>query len=109
MIDQSALRRAIRKLHGCDSKHAESVHVHEQFEGVTVWEGIVEVFTLHGHPKAKRCYVWSHAQDDGGERFIAVLELPPVDSAQRAVQVAIAAEGKLGSCDDSFAGPLQAP
>ena len=95
MIDPSSFRKAIRKLHGCDSKHVESVPVHEQFKGRTVWEGTVEVFTLRDHPKAKRCYVWSHAQDDGGERFFAVLEMPPVDSALRAVQAAIASAGEL--------------
>ena len=26
--------------------------------------GIVEVFDLHGHPKANTGYAWSHATDD---------------------------------------------
>ena len=39
------LKDVIRKLHGAESTHRESVHVKEVFNGETVWEGIVEVFT----------------------------------------------------------------
>ena len=70
--------------------------VHELFRGETVWKGVVEQFELVGHPKAKRCYAWSHRDGpiDSEERFVAVLELPPVDSPQSAVKVAIVAEIK---------------
>ena len=46
--------------------------------------------------KDKRVYAWSHrdGKNDSDERFVAVLEIPPVDSAQSAVKVAIAAEVK---------------
>jgi hypothetical protein len=33
-----------------------TVPVHEVFNGQTVWQGEVEVFDLHRHPKAKRAY-----------------------------------------------------
>ena len=33
------LRAVIGKVHGCDSKHVESVPVHEVFEGETAWRG----------------------------------------------------------------------
>lgn len=85
----------IHQLHGCDSKHLETVPVHETFRGQTVWKGEVEVFELRNHPKASRCYAWSRqADNEADERFVAVLELPPVDSPQAAVKVAIAAEVK---------------
>lgn len=61
--------------------------VHERFRGQTVWQGVVEVFDLADHPKAKRCYGWSY---DEPEQFITILELPPVDSAQSAVKVGVA-------------------
>ncbi len=48
------LQDVIRKLHGVESKHIESVTVKETFQGKTVWEGVVEVFELIGHPKAHR-------------------------------------------------------
>jgi hypothetical protein len=46
------LQDVIRRLHGVDAKHLESVPVKEVFQGRTVWDGIVEVFELRGHPKA---------------------------------------------------------
>jgi hypothetical protein len=65
-------------------------------QGQTVWRGIVEVFSLTNHPKAKLCYAWSHREGpkDKGERFVAVLGVPPADSAKRAIQVAIVQEAK---------------
>jgi hypothetical protein len=54
------------------------------------WEGVVEVFNLTGHPKAKRCYAWSY-QGNKEEQFVTVLEIPPVVSPQTAVRASIAA------------------
>ena len=90
------LQMVISQLHKCDSRHVESVPVHEVFQGQTVWKGQVEVFDLIGHPKAKRGYAWSHPDGpcDQGERFVAVLELPPVDSPISAVRAAIVGESK---------------
>ena len=87
------LQAVIGKLHGCGSSHVETVPVHEVFKGQTVWKGDVEVFDLIGHPKSKRCYAWSHLDkpDDSEERFVAVLEIPPVESAKTAVQASIMA------------------
>lgn len=92
-----SLQEAIKKLHGCDSTYAESVPVHETFQGQTVWAGEVEVFDLVRHPKAKRCYAWAHKEGEGnkGTRYIAVLEIPPMDSPQRAVQAAIVRDTKI--------------
>ena len=92
MSDRERLRVAIRKTHGVDSTHLRSEPVHETFQGETVWEGVVEVFALKGHPKASLAYAWSHATDDGGRRVVAVLGVPPIKSARDAVRVAIAAE-----------------
>lgn len=85
---------AIRRLHDCEATYLETVQVIETFQGQTVWEGEVEVFDILGHPKAKRAYAWSHltGEDSKSRRYVAVLELPPVDSAQMAVRAAVAAE-----------------
>ena len=90
------LRAVIGKLHGCGAKHIASVPVHEVFQGKTVWDGIVEVFDLVGHPKAKRAYGWSHPDgpQDTEERFVTVLEIPPVESAKTAVQASILSDIK---------------
>lgn len=92
------LKLAVEHLHKCSALHAGAVRVHEKFQGRTVWQGIVEVFDLKDHPKAKRCYGWSHKEgkDDKGERFVTVLELPPVESAETAVRVQIVKDVKSG-------------
>ena len=55
-----------------------------------------EIFDLTGHPKAKRCYAWLDASGPHNEfmRFVAVLEIPPVDSAVTAVRLQIVADTK---------------
>ncbi len=89
---------AVSQLHNCGATWRETVSVHEVFRGETVWQGDVEVFDLAGHPKAKRCYAWSHLDgaNDERTRFVAVLEIPPVVSPQTAVRVAIVADVKKG-------------
>ena len=66
------------------------------FKGETVWKGNVEVCDLTGHPKAKRCYAWGHLDGPRDERtrFVAVLEIPPVVSAETAVRVQIVKDVK---------------
>ncbi len=90
------LKQVIFHLHKADSEWVESVPVHEVFQGQTLWKGSVEVFMLRNHPRAKRAYGWSHQVDKGNvsERFVTVLEIPPVDSPQRAVQVSVVKEMK---------------
>lgn len=90
------LQAALLNLHGVSSTYVESVPVVEEFHGETIWQGEVEVFDIHGHPKAKRAYAWGHAtgEEDQARNYVTVLELPPVNSPQTAVKVAIAAEIK---------------
>ena len=90
------IQAAFLKLHGCEATYVETVPVHEQFQGQTVWQGDVEVFDIRGHPKATRGYGWSHVtgEHDQGRRYFTVLELPPVTSPQTAVQAAIMSEIK---------------
>ena len=88
-----SLEGVIKTLHGCDSVHVGSEQVHELFQGMTAWQGTVEIFDLIGHPKAKRAYAWSF-KDGETIKSVAVLEIPPVDSPQSAVKVAIAAKAR---------------
>lgn len=92
------LQDAIRCLHGCASDYLETVTVVERFRGQIVWSGDVEVFQLIDHPKATRCYAWSHAdgKQDEKRRYVAVLEIPPVMDARTAVQAAIVSQAKSG-------------
>ena len=85
------LRDVIRKLHGAEATHVETVPIKEMFQGQTVWEGEVEVFDLEGHPKAYRVYAWAHETDDADrpKRHVTVLHVPPVTSPELAVRASI--------------------
>ena len=87
------LRDAIEAGHKCKALHDHSVPVREMFGEQVVWEGVVEVFALMGHPKATRCYAWNF-KDGTTTRYITVLELPPVDSPHTAVRAAIASKAQ---------------
>ncbi len=91
-IDRLAM--VIHHLHKCRAAHLKTVPVKEVFRGRTVWEGNVEVFTVEGHPRAKKAYAWSQDQGQPTEQFTAVLEIPPVESPETAVKVAIVAAVK---------------
>ena len=88
------LQDVIRRIHGTESEHIESVSVKETFQGRTVWEGMVEVFDLKNHPTAARVYAWAHATDNPSNprRHVTVLQLHPIKSARDAVRAAIVQE-----------------
>jgi hypothetical protein len=88
------LREVIHKLHGATATHVESVPVIETWQGKTVWDGIVEVFDLRGHPGTHRVYAWSHETDDPDNptRHVTVLHIPPVVDPITAVRAAILQE-----------------
>ncbi len=90
------LKNVIKQMHGADATHVESVPVTETFQGKTVWDGVVEVFELHGHPKASHAYAWISETEKQIKRHIAVLKIPPVVSPITAVRAAIVQEFKLG-------------
>ena len=92
MSERERLRKAIRDLHGVEATHLRSEPVRETFQGQTVWEGIVEVFALKGHPRAGLAYAWSQDTDGDGRNYIAVLGVSPIKSASDAVRAALAAE-----------------
>jgi hypothetical protein len=84
-----SLCEAVEKNENCAARHCYSVPVNERFQGETVWEGIVEVFELTNHPRAARCYAWRY-QDGDETRYITILDVPPIVSAETAVRAAIA-------------------
>ena len=87
------LRDVIRRLHGVESTHVESVPIKEVFQGKTVWDGIVEVFELHGHAKAPKIYAWAYETDNPKKpKHVTVLHLGPVVSPLLAVRAAIIQE-----------------
>ena len=87
------LKEAIEKMHHCKARHVGSEPVIDLFRGTVAWDGVVETFNIEGHPKAERCYVWSFVEN-GETQYTTVLEIPPVDSPQTAVKVAIASKAQ---------------
>jgi hypothetical protein len=97
-VDVTQLKRAVESQHGCTATLAQSMPVKETFGGKTVWEGIVHVFRIHGHPKANTAYAWSSPIEGSDKRrFFAVLHVPPITSPVDAVRAAIVAEHRNGS------------
>ena len=89
------------RMHTCKATLAQSVPVTERHGNATVWEGIVHVFHLAGHPKATRAYAWSSPIEGSDKRrFFAVLHLPPVTSPVDAVRAAIVAKSKKALIDE---------
>jgi hypothetical protein len=89
------LREAVEKMHGGTATLAQSIPVRETFEGKPVWEGVVHIFKLAGHPTARRAYAWSSPIEGSTKRrFFAVLHQPPINSPQAAVRAAIVAESR---------------
>jgi hypothetical protein len=88
------LKDAVETMHQCKARHVGYEMVIELLRDDLAWDGIVDIFDLEGHPKAKRCYAWSFIEN-GESQYTTVLEIPPVDSPQSAVKVAIAAKARL--------------
>jgi hypothetical protein len=96
-IQLEGLRRAIEGMHGGKARLAQSVPVSETFGGNIVWEGVVHVFDLNGHPTATRAYAWSSPIEGSDKRrFFAVLHQGPVTSPVEAVRAAIVGEHRHG-------------
>jgi hypothetical protein len=96
-VNVAELKRAVESQHGCTATLVQAVPIKETFEGKTVWDGVVHVFTIHGHPKARKAYAWSSPIEGSDKRrFFAVLHQPPVTSPVDAVRAAIVAERRAG-------------
>jgi hypothetical protein len=89
------LKDAVERMHGGTATLAQSVPVREAFEGKTVWEGVVHVFDLAGHPTAIRAYAWSSPIEGSTKRrFFAVLHTERISSPLEAVRAAIIVENR---------------
>ena len=71
------LRAAIQRLRGHPSTHLTSAPVVVRANGETVWEGIVEVFSLTGRPIEGRVFAWMHRRGSRVEdtRYVTMLEV----------------------------------
>lgn len=87
------IQKAVEKHAGCAATHRESAPVTEGYLDQIAWEGVVEVFYLDGHPKAKRAYGWQFWEGQNAQ-YTVVLGIPPVDSPNAAVRASIATEAE---------------
>ena len=86
---EDEMRRAVESLHRCRATLVQSLPVRDKLRG-KVWEGVVHVFDIEGHPKAKRAYAWSSPIEGSDKRRVAaVLQLglikAPIDALRRAI------------------------
>jgi hypothetical protein len=87
------LKKSVEAQHGGTATLVQAVPVRETFKDQLVWEGVVHVFDLAGHPKAARAYAWSSPIEGSTKRrFFAVLHVGPIKSPLDAVRAAIVAE-----------------
>ncbi len=94
-VSTTELKRAVEAQHGGTATLVQSVPVDERHDGKAVWQGIVHVFDLAGHPKAKRAYAWSSPIEGSTKRrFFAVLHIGGITGPAKAVRAAIVVEAK---------------
>ena len=85
--------KSSRETRRMSAEHRESVPVTESYLDQIMWEGVVEVFDLDGHPTAKRAYGWQFWEGKNAQ-YTVVLGIPPIDSPSAAVRASIAAEAQ---------------
>jgi hypothetical protein len=94
-VEADQLKKTVENMHGGTATFARAVPVLETFDGKIVWEGVVSIFDLAGHPTAIRAYAWSSPIEGSTKRpFFAVLHTERINSPLKAVRAAIVAERK---------------
>jgi hypothetical protein len=94
-VEADQLKEAVENMHHCKARMVQSTPVTEAHNGATVWEGLVHVFDLTGHPTATRAYAWSSPiKGSDKRRFFAVLHQGAIKSPADAVRAAIVVEAR---------------
>jgi len=97
-IGAEALKRVIESHHGGTATFARSVRVLPSKVKQGDWDGVVHLFELADHPKAKRAYAWSSPiLGSTKPRYFAVLHMGQVKGPVEAVKAAAAAIRKWGA------------
>jgi len=84
-------QRILAELYGCESTYEGCATVAARWGHENGRDGVINLFALVGHATAARCYAWRQ-HDSVKWRYVTVLEIPPVDSAETAVRAAMAAK-----------------
>ena len=86
------ITRAVERAVEGTVTHKESVPIVEPFRGQTVWQGIVEIFSVD-FPPPSIADGWA-VESDQGAQYVAVKGQPPADSPLEAVRVWIVSQSK---------------
>jgi hypothetical protein len=87
------LTRAVESQYSCRAMLVQTAPVRETFKGQPVWEGVVHVFDLEGHPQTTRAYAWSSAIEVSTKRrYYAALGIGAIKTPLDAVRAASVAE-----------------
>ena len=91
------IKNAVERMHSCTASYLEEVAVIEKFGDKTVWEGVVYLFDIEGYSKAKQCFAWASPVTGSKKyKYYAVLNVPPIDSPQKAVRASIVQDHRTG-------------
>jgi hypothetical protein len=93
-IELDQLQKAIEGLYRCSAQLVQSVPVKETHNGATIWNDVVHVFHLVGHPTASMIYAWASPNERTTDqrRFFAMLHQGTITSPEAAVRAAVVAE-----------------
>src|SRR6202045_752772 len=92
-VEGDQLKKTVENRQGGTATLAQAFRGRETLEGKAVWEGVVHVFDLAGHPTATRAYAWSSPIEGSTKRrFFAVLHTARINSPLEAVRAAIVVE-----------------
>jgi hypothetical protein len=91
-VNVDLLKQVIEIQHGGKSEFAQSVRVAKWSGHPSSWDGVVHIFTLTGHPTARRAFAWSSPiAGSHSQRYFAVLQQGRVRTPAEAAKAAAAA------------------
>jgi hypothetical protein len=89
------LKLAVEHTHNCKASYIEEIKIIEKFGDKIVWQGVVHIFKIEGHPKTDICYAWSSSIEGSKKRrYYAVLKIPPIDSPEKAIRASVVKDYK---------------
>jgi hypothetical protein len=99
---------AVRKRHGQEAEHVQTVLVSQTTEENEVGNIVVEVFGLRWNRKARHCYAWGQPNTGGGWDITTVLGTRPIASAHSAVKAVTSALTAVKTAITAKAKPFAA-
>lgn len=90
------LSEVIDELYGVPARHLRTELVRVNSEGKVICQGRVEVFEIIGHPKASIAYAWGWNDETGEIIYDAVLQVPPIQTALDALNMAHQVREEMG-------------